>query len=216
MGAKAGLYIDESGVVLAAGTPIIVYGINIVASGGNGLVSIYNNSISNQDPLLQLTGEDGKRTFIPFPGGITFTEDCYVDLGTNISFAVLVYEKLMAVKPLYNPGDYATGTITAVSYSDLINGDSIEIGTLTLVVGDNLDISSVASNDELATAIASAITAQSNQVSASALGPVVTITALAVGAEYNNVTLVKHLETAGALTLSGAHLTGGVTPVPAT
>lgn len=216
MGAKAGLYIDESGIVLGAGIPIVVYGVHIVATGGNGLVSLYNNSSSNDDPLLQLTGEDGKRRFIRFPGGITFTEDCYVDLGTYVSYVTIVYEKLMAAKPLYNPGDYATGTITANSFNNLINGDSIEIGTLTLVVGQNLDISSVASTDELATAIASAITAQSNQVSATALASVVTITALEVGAVHNQITLVKHLDAPSALTLSGAHLTGGVTPVPAT
>lgn len=99
----------------------------------------------------------------------------------------------------------ARGTITILDYT-LMAGKTVTVNANVLTEGSSFNRG--ASNNACATALAAAINALSN-VDATASGNVVTIVANASGTTPNAYNLLTN-GAAGALTLSGATLSGGV------
>lgn len=203
-----------SGIVNATGVPITLYAVNIVCDGTAGLLSIYNNSESSADPIMQITGVANKGTLVYFPGGIVIPDDCYMDLDVHVLSCTAVYTKLGAAKPLPVAGVYATGNFTFVG--DDLAGIIITVGGASLTEGVQwtVDVDPEVSAASLTAAINTAHLAAS--ATALADGAIVNITASNIGTQGNNISLLASNFGSGDLTRSGAKLTGGVDPVAAT
>jgi len=116
-------------------------------------------------------------------------------------------------------GTYASGTVT-VNTAPLTAGDTVTIGgvALTGVAGsrtsgnDDFSIDGLTA-DTIAAEILEALNDSANSfaatITATRVGPIVTITANTAGAAGNAITLAVNTTPPGALTASGATLTGG-------
>lgn len=82
--------------VLASGTPVIVYAVNIVCSGGGaGTIQLRNGTADTSALLLQVTGAASTGTVHDMGGvGLTFPSGCYVDVGSNVATFTIVFEKI--------------------------------------------------------------------------------------------------------------------------
>lgn len=116
-----------------------------------------------------------------------------------------LFEKTVAVETYQATA--ATGTVTIVDYT-LLAGKTVTTNSVTKTEGANW--TAATSNAATATSLASALDAIAG-VSAAAVGNVVTITADAFGILGNAIGLSTNAA-AGAATVSGAALSGGLDP----
>ncbi len=72
---------DIGEVVHAAGTPIILYGFNVVAevSGTGPNVQFYNNSTGDAPIIIQVNTTADVPTTVMYPEGILFPDGCFLD-----------------------------------------------------------------------------------------------------------------------------------------
>ena len=120
-------------------------------------------------------------------------------------------------KALVAPSPQATGTVTVAVAASVQAGDTVTVNGQTVtgtlgVPGVNQFFIDVASETNTATNISNALNVHAGLVgvvTTSATGPVVTIVAVAPGTVGNAITLSTIVATPGAITVSGATLSGG-------
>lgn len=138
--------------------------------------------------------------------GLLYEDDTYRSLfkaGTPKAMRV----ELKNPNHIITPAVAASGTFTIVDYSGL-TGDTFTVGTVTLTEG--VDFDAETSNDVTADNLAEAINAIPN-VSAVAVGAVVTVTAATAGVAGNSIGISTN---GGAdVTVSGANLANGADAV---
>lgn len=149
---------------------------------------------------------------------ISFLKNAYADsketcvsyanplpVDTSLALGGEFLTKTVAVEDFQST--YATGTVTIVDYT-LLAGKTVTTNAVTKTEG--ADWTAAVSNDATATSLAAALDAIAG-VSAAAVGAVVTITADAFGILGNAIDLATNAA-AGAATVSGAFLAGGLDP----
>lgn len=139
--------------------------------------------------------------------------------GTPLTVKRTDFVFLEVWKALVAPSVASRGSVTVVTFGDIVAGDLITIDghNLTAVAGapaaDEFQIG--VSNDATATNIAAALNlgtnwwATNDSVKAKAFGPVVEIYALVPGVAGDLITLAVTLTNPGCITVSGPNLTGG-------
>jgi len=134
---------------------------------------------------------------------VSYNNPLPVDTSLNLGGEYL--SKTVAVEDYQST--YATGTVTIVDYT-LLAGKTVTTNAVTKTEG--ADWTAAVSNPATATSLAAALDAIAG-VSAVAVGAVVTITADAFGILGNAIGLSTNAA-AGAATVSGAALAGGLDP----
>lgn len=86
--------VSSDSVIHSSGTPIAVYGLNLVSgAGGGSKVILRNGTTSAGTAVITYTGvtSEGKSDF--FGGvGVVFPSGCFVDTDANIESCTIVYE----------------------------------------------------------------------------------------------------------------------------
>lgn len=87
--------VSGDSVVGASGTPIAVYGINIISDGTAGVVILRNGTAVGDTAIITLTGTASKGVYIDFGGGIVFPSGCYCDIDTHVTpSCTVVYQTI--------------------------------------------------------------------------------------------------------------------------
>ena len=139
--------------------------------------------------------------------------------GTPLTFKRTDFVFLEVWKALVAPSPRAWGSVTVVSFGDLVPGDIVAIDghnlTATAVAPGVDEFQIGANNDDTAANIATGINAgpnwwmSNNSTHAFNFGPVVKMVSIAAGAAGNGIAIGLTLTNAGCITKSGANFTGG-------
>lgn len=91
-----GSQVVSSDIVLGtSGTPVAVYGVNIISDGTAGVVILRDGTAGSGDVRISLTGTASKGVYIDIPGGIVFPTGCYVDIDAHVTpSCTVVFEQL--------------------------------------------------------------------------------------------------------------------------
>ena len=87
--------VTASGVVGKSGSPITVYGLNIVSTGGGGsVVSLLNGTTSGGTTYISENGTTSKGVTFNYSEGFYFPAGLYVTVDANLSTALISYDQL--------------------------------------------------------------------------------------------------------------------------
>jgi len=81
--------LNADAYVLAVNVPTRVYGVILKGSGAT-TVTLKNANTTEYDVV---TSADGAVVRVNYPGGLLFPGGCYADVGSNITYVTVIYEK---------------------------------------------------------------------------------------------------------------------------
>lgn len=82
------------GAIHAAGTPVVVYAINISTTGGAGVVDLSEGSDDMGNAILECLTAADISNVTSWPGGVAFPTGCWAQFGVNVNQMTLVYTLL--------------------------------------------------------------------------------------------------------------------------
>jgi hypothetical protein len=85
--------IVADGVIGGSGKKIRVYEFIVRAGGSDAVVAVYNGTSTGgtQYDAINVTANTTNR--IPYAGGLSFQDGCYLDIDSNTTFVVAIYEQ---------------------------------------------------------------------------------------------------------------------------